>query len=136
MHGDFPQRPNNHLHGNGCPKCSRETQSARQAMDQAFWIERAKLVHSNKYDYSQVKCINNHTPIKIICPIHGEFLQTPTNLIKGEECQVCGIGKNTLSQEDAKNRIMKKISHLPYVLGVSCVLTNTMTGSVCAILER
>ena len=57
IHGEFPQRPNNHLHGNGCPKCSRETQSSRQAMNQDVWIERAKRVHNDKYDYSKVQYI-------------------------------------------------------------------------------
>lgn len=116
IHGEFSQRPNNHLYGNGCPKCSRESQSSRQAMNQDVWIERAKRVHDAKYDYSQVKYVNNHTPIRIICPIHGEFLQTPANHIKGEGCQACGISKNSISQEEAKNRILKKLSHLPYLL--------------------
>lgn len=116
IHGEFPQRPNNHFHGNGCPKCSREAQSSRQAMNQDVWIERAKRVHDDKYDYSKVKYVNNHTAIRIICPIHGEFLQTPANHIKGEGCQACGISKKSLSQGEAKNRILKKLSHLPYVL--------------------
>ena len=70
-HGDFEQSPNNHFNGNGCPKCARATQSARQAMSQEVWIERAKRIHQNKYDYSKVEYVNNHTPISIICPIHG-----------------------------------------------------------------
>lgn len=116
IHGEFPQRPNNHLNGNGCPKCSRETQSARQATNQEVWVKRAKRVHGDKYDYSKVKYVNNHTPIRIICPIHGEFMQTPANHIKGEGCQACGISKLSLSQEEAKKRIIEKLSHLPYVL--------------------
>ena len=71
IHGVFEQRPNNHLHNNDCPKCARATQSARQAMSQEVWIERAKRIHQNKYDYSKVEYVNNHTPISIICPIHG-----------------------------------------------------------------
>ena len=116
IHGIFVQRPNNHIRGNGCPKCSRETQSARQAMDQDVWIERAKRIHNNKYDYTQVRYLNNHTAIKIICPIHGEFEQTPANHIKGQGCPICGISKAKLTQEEARKRISEKLSMLPYEL--------------------
>ena len=41
------------------------------------FIEKAKLVHGDKYDYSKVDYINAKTPIIIICPEHGEFIKTP-----------------------------------------------------------
>lgn len=116
IHGGFIQRPNNHLNGNGCPKCSRIAQSKRQAMSQDSWIERAKAIHDNKYDYSKVIYVNNHTQIKIICPIHGEFTQTPANHIKGQGCPACGINKAFLTQEEARKRISEKLSSLPYEL--------------------
>ena len=46
------------------------------------FIERAKLFHNNKYDYSLVEYKNARTKIKIICPIHGIFEQTPDNHLK------------------------------------------------------
>ena len=113
-HGAFKQRPNNHFNGNGCPKCARATQSARQAMNQDVWIERAKRIHHNRYDYSKVTYVNNHTPISIICPIHGEFMQTPANHIKGQGCPICGMSKGKLSQEEARKRISDKLSKFPY----------------------
>lgn len=113
-HGAFEQRPNKHFNGNGCPKCARATQSARQAMSQEVWIERAKRIHQNKYDYSKVAYVNNHTPISIICPIHGEFIQTPANHIKGQGCTICGMRKSKLSQEEARKRISDKLSKFPY----------------------
>jgi hypothetical protein len=113
-HGVFEQRPNNHYYGNGCPKCARVAQSARQAMSQEVWLERAKRIHDNKYDYSKVAYINNHTPIKIICPIHGEFMQTPANHVKGQGCPICGMSKTKLSQEEAKERISDKLSKFSY----------------------
>jgi len=113
-HGAFEQSPNNHFNGNGCPKCARATQSARQAMSQEVWIERAKRIHQNKYDYSKVEYVNNHTPISIICPIHGEFTQTPANHIKGQGCRICGMSKSKLTQEEARKRISDKLSKFPY----------------------
>ena len=116
IHGVFVQRPHNHLKGNGCPKCSRAAQSKRQAMSQDAWIEKAKAFHGNKYDYSKVIYVNNHTQIKIICPIHGEFLQTPANHIKGQGCPTCGMNKAFLTQEEARKRISEKLSSSPYEL--------------------
>jgi len=53
-------------------------------------IERAQKIHHNKYDYSKVQYVNAKTKIKIICPIHGEFLQTPTaHLAQQTGCPKC-----------------------------------------------
>jgi hypothetical protein len=41
------------------------------------------MVHNNKYDYSKVEYINTNSKVKIICPIHGEFEQTPHNHLTG-----------------------------------------------------
>lgn len=54
------------------------------------FINRSKNVHNDLYDYSLVEYINNTTKVKIICPIHGEFEQTPKNHLKGSGCKECG----------------------------------------------
>ena len=41
------------------------------------FIEKAKQVHGDKYDYSKVEYISSQTPVCIICPEHGEFWQRP-----------------------------------------------------------
>ena len=43
------------------------------------FITRAKEVHDDKYDYSKVVYVNSTTKVIIICPVHGEFPQTPGN---------------------------------------------------------
>lgn len=114
IHGIFEQRPNNHLNGNECPQCARVSATKKQSTSQDLWIERAKRIHHNKYDYSKVKYVNNHTAISIICPIHGEFLQTPANHIKGQGCPICGMSKTKLSQEEAENRLSDRLSKFSY----------------------
>lgn len=52
------------------------------------FIIKAKKVHGNKYDYSLVKYKNNKTKIKIICPIHGKFEQTPNSHLR-HKCSKC-----------------------------------------------
>lgn len=74
-----------------------------------IFISRAKLLHSNKFDYSNVDYINNRTKIKIICPIHGEFEQTPTNHLLNNGCIQCiNLKKST------KNDFIKRANKVHY----------------------
>lgn len=53
------------------------------------FIEEARKIHGNKYDYSKVNYINSYTKVCIICPEHGEFYQRPSDHIKGRGCPIC-----------------------------------------------
>jgi hypothetical protein len=73
----------------------------------AGFIERAKKVYGDKYDYSKVNYVNGTTKVTIICPKHGEFQQAPSlhsakNKPRG--CPACGrerqISKATKSFDD------------------------------------
>ena len=50
------------------------------------FIEKARAVHGNKYDYSKAEYVNNKTKVCIICPIHGEFWMTPDKHINAKQC--------------------------------------------------
>lgn len=47
----FLQEPASHLTGRGCPKCAHKQTHIR--INQEQFIERAKRVHGDKYDYSK-----------------------------------------------------------------------------------
>ena len=86
-HGEFEQKPSGHLQGQGCIKCSGKYQCTSDE-----WVEKAKEVHGNKYDYSKVKYINSSTKVIIICKEHGEFEQNPRSTLKGFlGCQKCNL---------------------------------------------
>lgn len=70
--------------------CCFEKQSKIQRLSTSVFIDKAKLVHDNKYDYSKVNYIKNDIPVKIICNIHGEFNQKPNHHLKGAGCPKCG----------------------------------------------
>ena len=55
------------------------------------FIERAKKIHGDKYDYSKVNCTNSYTKVCIICPKHGEFWQRPDKHLRGIGCPKCGL---------------------------------------------
>jgi len=99
-HGEFWQTP--YAHNNlkcGCPKCGRINASFAETMKLDDFVKKAKEIHGDKYDYSKVNYINSKSNITIICPKHGEFLQTPDAHIHGSGCQICGHSKSTGEEE-------------------------------------
>ena len=53
------------------------------------FIERAKEIHGDKYDYSKVNYINAQTKVCIICKKHGDFWVKPYNFLGGGNCPRC-----------------------------------------------
>ena len=92
-HGEFWQTPHNHLIGAGCPKCKNEYISKKYSDTTETFIEKARKVHGDKYDYSKVNYINSQTKVCIICPEHGEFWQRPNNHLNGWGCSKCSNEK-------------------------------------------
>lgn len=85
----FEQRPRDHKNGNGCDLCRRKKQAIEQLKSTEEFIEDAKKVHGNKFDYSTVDYVGAHNHIKIICPKHGIFQQKPSNHLTGFGCDKC-----------------------------------------------
>lgn len=54
------------------------------------FIDQAKAIFGERYDYSKVVYVNNHTKVTIICPIHGEFQKRPADMtVKRSGCAKC-----------------------------------------------
>ena len=108
IHGEFEQYPSKLLIGKGCQECGKIKQLEKQTKTKEQFIKEAEKIHNNKYDYSQMEYKNTHTNVKIICPIHGAFLQTPNTHLRGGGCPKCGFErtreKRTMSQNDFINR--------------------------------
>jgi hypothetical protein len=99
-HGEFEQRTDNHIQGQGCPKCGLSQRTNLLKSTQEQFIQKARTIHGDKYSYSQVNYINNRTKIKIACPKHGEFEQTPDSHINGKNaCPRCNDSKGELELE-------------------------------------
>jgi len=103
-HGEFEQTPDSHLGGCGCKRCGYERIAASPNLkppqyvneanryDTGKFVERAKSVHGGKYGYGLVEYVNTHTKVKITCPDHGEFEQTPNGHLLGRGCRKCSHG--------------------------------------------
>ena len=90
-HGVFEQMPNNHLNGSNCLKCDNKNVTTEE------FIEKAKLMHGDKYDYSLVDYIESKSKISIICPTHGVFKQIPNGHLVGRGCPYCNESKGELA---------------------------------------
>lgn len=89
MHGIFLQSGLSHLNGNGCPSCSQNKVRSKLSHTVEEFIERAKLIHGDKFDYSFVEYKNCETNIKILCRKHGIFHQAPSKHLAGQSCLDC-----------------------------------------------
>lgn len=93
-HGPFEQWPDNHAGGQGCPVCKFEEAAVRNSKGTAKFIEDARKVHGDYYDYSQVNYVNNKTNVTIICPKHGPFEVAPQDHLYGMNgCPKCSCSK-------------------------------------------
>lgn len=93
IHGEFEVTPNNHIKGRGCYKCGRIVSKTKQSLTVEDFIEKAKKIHGDRYDYSKVDYVNNHTEVCIICKEHGEFWQKPIKHLVGHGCLKCRESK-------------------------------------------
>ena len=128
-HGEFWQESSSHLSGCGCPKCAIKNRQQNQPLSLKDFIQHAKQVYGEKYNYSKVNYINSKTKVCIICPEHGEFWQTPDSFLQGHGCQMCSKRKRKTREEFINE--CKMIHHDKY--DYSKVVFKTVKTKVCII---
>ena len=100
-HGVFTVNAGHALgRGDGCRKCKYEQLSRNSAFTTEEFIEKARLVHGDKWIYDETVYNGYDVKCKIICPKHGEFWQTPDSHLQGSGCPSCSHRKS-----DAENEI-------------------------------
>lgn len=102
-HGYITISPDNHLNSCGCKECGKEMKTNKLRGTIVDFVEKAKKIHGNKYDYSLVDYKNGKTGVSIICPKHGIFIQTPHDHLGGHGCRKCG-------RDEASKSHLKTIS--------------------------
>jgi len=104
-HGEFCQTPSNHLSKYNCQKCSNNLK-----FDTESFIQKARQIHKDRYDYSKVNYVNADTKVTIICKDHGEFQQIPDFHINRKcNCPKCmnNIVSNSNEFIEKSNKIHK-----------------------------
>lgn len=118
-HGEFWITPNHFLSSNyGCPKCGKESTKEKLRYSKEYFLQKAKEIHGDKYDYSKVNYVDLNTPVCIICPKHGEFIQKPNKHINRKQgCPKCAqshgeeLVENILNRYNIKHICQYKVKH-------------------------
>lgn len=98
IHGSFYQKAGDHLTAakQKCPKCSGRNKTKND------FIEQAKKIHGNKYNYDSVNYKGSNTKVEILCIKHNHFFyMTPHNHI-GTHAQGCPICRYEIMSEKSR----------------------------------
>jgi predicted nucleic-acid-binding Zn-ribbon protein len=76
------------------------------------FIEKAREIHGDKYDYSKVEYISTRQKVVIICPIHGEFLQLPSGHLTGYKCIKCGQAEKKQAARISNDVFVQRIQKI------------------------
>lgn len=69
------------------------------------FIERARSVHGDVYDYSQARYVRSNEKVVIVCPHHGPFSQTPNSHLSGAGCPTCARARSHTPAANAKRAV-------------------------------
>lgn len=119
-HGVFEQTPDNHIRSKqGCPTCGERRRALNRVLTTDEFIHTTTQIHNNFYDYSLVKYISAHAKVKIICPEHGVFEQTPDRHIRSGGCFYCAhenhVGKYNMKLFERNPELKNKDALLYFV---------------------
>lgn len=106
-HGEFAQKPNNHLNGAGCPVCANDVVSKKLSMTQDDFISKARERFGDAFSYERVQYVNTRTPVIITCKKHGDFKTTPNAFLSGHTgCSACNGSKLTVDSFIARAKLV------------------------------
>ncbi len=89
-HGQFTQNPSGHLQGKGCQSCANITIGVKNSSTREEFIKKAIAIYGNKYGYDNAVYNGSLSKVRILCPEHGYFSQSPNTHLSGKQCPDCG----------------------------------------------
>lgn len=109
IHGIFTQTPSSHLASrHGCPRCGIVKWNENIRTTKETFLETAKRVHGNRYNYDKVIYTTMTEKVEIGCLKHGSFWQQPVaHSIYGTNCPKCVIENGRTTNEMFINRCIK-----------------------------
>ncbi len=131
-HGEFKQTASNHISNKrGCPECARIRVRTALMDSKELFIDKARKIHGDRYDYSKVDYNNSLSLVTITCAVHGDFVMRPNSHISsGQGCPTCSY-----SSKDP-NKPTQIILDILADLGVDVILNDrkTLNGQEIDIL--
>lgn len=73
----------------GCPECSKEKARSLYSYTTVEFVENARHIYGDVYDYSRVDYVNSKEKVKIGCKRHGYFEKAPIKHLSGQGCPRC-----------------------------------------------
>lgn len=110
-HGLFEQIAQDHKNGSGCYHCGLNKIRKLKYKTTLDFINKSKIIHNDKYDYSNVHYVDATTKVKILCKKHGHFEQTPESHYRGCGCLKCGHERCNTTRINNGNVSTKCWSH-------------------------
>ena len=109
-------------------------------LTQEEFINKAKEIHGDKYDYSLVEYVSSDTYVWIVCPSHGKFRVKPsahTFSKRPKGCKACGNEAKALPESEFSERLKDKFITLTYDKDTYKTLTNpiSFTCTLCGSVE-
>lgn len=89
VHGDFQITPNSHMCGSGCPACGQLKRARTYSGGLPRFIEKAKALHGERFDYSASVYRGSSEKLEILCAEHGSFWMTASAHLVGQKCPSC-----------------------------------------------
>lgn len=91
----FWQSPESHFKGNDCPKCIGAGQYSQED-----FLFKARLVHGDRYDLSNIKYIASNQNITVRCLKHGNFIIRASRFLRGQKCRKCNSNIFVTTQDE------------------------------------
>ena len=109
-HGEFSKTPTKHIHrSSGCKQCSLKKRGADSKKTTEQFIEEARIIYGDKYNYSKTEYLSAHDKLIIICPEHGEFLVSGSNHVNlNSGCPECGKEKSARKRNKTTEQFIEE----------------------------
>jgi ribosomal protein S17E len=125
-HGEFTTKPHYLLKGSGCIFCGKERVAKAvkiRRLGVEGFIARAREIHGDRYEYPfDQDYQSNKDKVRIICKVHGPFVQKVNGHLTGKGCLQCRDAESTIRFKRAMretkagilNRLESKKKKLTY----------------------
>jgi len=94
------------------------------------FIEKARIVHGDRYDYSKVKYVGYNKKVTITCPDHGDFEQKLNEHKYGSGCPKC-FGKVRVTNETTLEQFREVQGDRYDYSKINCINTKTKVTITC-----
>lgn len=107
----WKSRPSSILYGEGCPICASKNRAISLKKDPLYFLEEMKQLNPNIEILDNY--VNNKTKLLCRCKIdNNEWYGTPSSLLKGQGCPICGAKKVGEALRKSNNVFLSEFNKL------------------------